>query len=260
MDCYDIIGDTPALTSGTLFARLSKSISCSPSLLVLHQVEALSSKSDSPLGRPPAIVKVLEEVIDGARQISNSSSGSSSNWPVIVVGTTANADAVPSEVLGCFKQEVELKAPNEDERLAIINYKLEDYEIAPDVDIRALARQTAALNAGDIDSLVRLAWNAAIKRSTSPCLSFPQVQQAGISITAEDFTHALSKTRAAYSDSIGAPKIPNVSWDDVGGLINVKQDILDTIQLPLKRPEMFGQGLKKRSGKSFVVITDEALC
>lgn len=260
MDCYDIIGDTPALTSGTLFARLSKSISCSPSLLVLHQVEALSSKSDSPLGRPPAIVKVLEKVIDGARQMSNSSSGSSSNWPVIVVGTTANADAVPSEVLGCFKQEVELKAPNEDERLAIINYKLGDYEIAPDVDIRALARQTAALNAGDIDSLVRLAWNAAIKRSTSSCLSFPQVQQAGISITAEDFTHALSKTRAAYSDSIGAPKIPNVSWDDVGGLINVKQDILDTIQLPLKRPEMFGQGLKKRSGKSFVVITDEALC
>ncbi|XAO24331.1 hypothetical protein I312_103129 [Cryptococcus bacillisporus CA1280] len=248
VDCYDIIGDTPALTSGTLFARLSKSISCSPSLLVLHQVEALSSKSDSPLGRPPAIVKVLEEVIDGARQMSNSSSGSSSNWPVIVVGTTANADAVPSEVLGCFKQEVELKAPNEDERLAIINYKLGDYAIAPDVDIRALARQTAALNAGDIDSLVRLAWNAAIKRSTSSCLSFPQVQQAGISITAEDFTHALSKTRAAYSDSIGAPKIPNVSWDDVGGLINVKQDILDTIQLPLKRPEMFGQGLKKRSG------------
>ncbi|AFR96905.2 peroxin-6 [Cryptococcus neoformans C23] len=248
VDCYDILGDTPAVTSGTLLARLSKSISCSPSLLVLHHVEALSSKSDSPLGRPPPIVKVLEEVIDGASQTSNSNSESSSSWPVIVIGTTADADAVPSEVLACFKQEIELKAPNEDERLAIMKYKLEGYEVAPDVDVRALARQTAALNAGDIDSFVHLAWNAAVKRSTSSCVSFPQAQQAGISITDEDFTHALSKTRAAYSDSIGAPKIPNVSWDDVGGLVSVKQDILDTIQLPLERPEMFGEGLKKRSG------------
>lgn len=254
VDCYDIIGDTPAVTSGTLLARLSKSISCSPSLLVLHHVEALSSKSDSPLGRPPPIVKVLEEVIDGASQTSNSNSESSSSWPVIVIGTTADADAVPSEVLACFKQEIELKAPNEEERLAIIKYKLEGYEVAPDVDVRALARQTAALNAGDIDSFVHLAWNAAVKRSTSSCVSFPQAQQAGISITDEDFTHALSKTRAAYSDSIGAPKIPNVSWDDVGGLVSVKQDILDTIQLPLERPEMFGEGLKKRSGKSFNII------
>lgn len=254
VDCYDIIGDTPAVTSGTLLARLSKSISCSPSLLVLHHVEALSSKSDSPLGRPPPIVRVLEEVIDGASQTSNSNSESSSSWPVFVIGTTADADAVPSEVLACFKQEIELKAPNEEERLAIIKYKLEGYEVAPDVDVRALARQTAALNAGDIDSFVHLAWNAAVKRSTSSCVSFPQAQQAGISITDEDFTHALSKTRAAYSDSIGAPKIPNVSWDDVGGLVSVKQDILDTIQLPLERPEMFGEGLKKRSGKSFNII------
>lgn len=176
---------------------------------------------------------------------------------MIVVGTTADADAVPSEVLACFKQEIELKAPNEDERLAIMEYKLEDYEVAPDVDTRALARQTAALNAGDINSLVHLAWIAAVKRSTSSCVSFPQAQQAGISITSEDFRHALSKARAAYSDSIGAPKIPNVSWDDVGGLVSVKQDILDTIQLPLERPEMFGEGLKKRSGESSIVTIDQ---
>jgi peroxin-6 len=61
----------------------------------------------------------------------------------------------------------------------------------------------------------------------------------------------LSKARASYSESIGAPKIPNVSWDDVGGLANVKADILDTIQLPLEHPELFADGLKKRSGGLF---------
>jgi peroxin-6 len=73
---------------------------------------------------------------------------------------------------------------------------------------------------------------------------------AGSSIIAADFDIALGQARTAYSESIGAPKIPNVTWDDVGGLAHVKMDILDTIQLPLEHPELFSDGLKKRSGES----------
>jgi peroxin-6 len=72
---------------------------------------------------------------------------------------------------------------------------------------------------------------------------------AGLPLTTADFDTALSKARASYSESIGAPKIPNVSWDDVGGLAHVKSDILDTIQFPLDHPEFFTDGLKKRSGE-----------
>lgn len=71
---------------------------------------------------------------------------------------------------------------------------------------------------------------------------------AGVSLTGTDFDAALASARATYSESIGAPKIPNVTWDDVGGLASVKHDILDTIQLPLERPDLFADGLKKRSG------------
>lgn len=69
-----------------------------------------------------------------------------------------------------------------------------------------------------------------------------------IPLSAADFDAALGKARDSYSESIGAPKIPTVSWDDVGGLAHVKHDILDTIQLPLEHPELFADGLKKRSG------------
>lgn len=69
-----------------------------------------------------------------------------------------------------------------------------------------------------------------------------------IPLIAADFDLALGKARDSYSESIGAPKIPTVSWDDVGGLAHVKTDILDTIQLPLEHPELFADGLKKRSG------------
>jgi len=59
---------------------------------------------------------------------------------------------------------------------------------------------------------------------------------------------SIKHVRTTYSQSIGAPSIPTVSWDDVGGLATVKNDILDTIQLPLTHPELFAGGLKRRSG------------
>ena len=58
----------------------------------------------------------------------------------------------------------------------------------------------------------------------------------------------MDEARSSYSQNIGAPKIPNVSWDDIGGLADVKADILDTVQLPLEHPELFASNLKKRSG------------
>lgn len=89
-----------------------------------------------------------------------------------------------------------------------------------------------------------------IIRNPAPGLTQSDMIYAGIILTASDFTKALSVARLSYAESIGAPKIPAVSWDDVGGLASVKSDILDTIQLPLEHPDLFADGLKKRSGWS----------
>jgi peroxin-6 len=53
---------------------------------------------------------------------------------------------------------------------------------------------------------------------------------------------------AAYSEAIDAPKIPKVSWDDVGGLSDLKEEIMRTVMLPLRHPELLAMGLK-RSGR-----------
>ncbi|WVR00352.1 hypothetical protein IAU59_007495 [Kwoniella sp. CBS 9459] len=279
VECYDIVGDTSAVTSGTLLARLEKAKTCAPSLLVLHHIEALAKKTESTvMGRSPPIVKVIEEVMASARMSTgNAQSQGEAGWPVVVLGTTVDGDALPNELAGCFKQEVEIKAPNESERLSIIQHALGDTLVAPDVDLQHIARQTAALNAGDIAALLYRAHDFSLKRVSAPTLlesdhnpnkingfapSLPfsdskgrslvdivrSAQLAGLPLTSTDLNQAISEARSAYSDSIGAPKIPNVSWDDVGGLKSVKKDILDTIQLPLEKPELFGEGLKKRSG------------
>lgn len=124
--------------------------------------------------------------------------------------------------------------------------------VAPDVSLRALAIQTAALVANDLVDLVRRARSSAADNifSTISSARIEDLNNGGITLTSLDFNAALEKARNSYSESIGAPKIPSVTWDDVGGLANVKSDILDTIQLPLEHPELFADGLKKRSGES----------
>lgn len=52
----------------------------------------------------------------------------------------------------------------------------------------------------------------------------------------------------AYSEAIDAPKIPKVSWEDVGGLSDLKEEIMRTVTLPLQHPELLASGLR-RSGK-----------
>ncbi|XP_017733690.1 PREDICTED: peroxisome biogenesis factor 6 isoform X2 [Rhinopithecus bieti] len=70
---------------------------------------------------------------------------------------------------------------------------------------------------------------------------------AGFPLLAEDFGQALELQQTAHSQAVGAPKIPSVSWHDVGGLQEVKKEILETIQLPLEHPELLSLGLR-RSG------------
>lgn len=52
----------------------------------------------------------------------------------------------------------------------------------------------------------------------------------------------------ASSMQIGCPVIPTVRWEDIGGLTAVKDEIMDVIELPLKHPEVFTAGVKRRAG------------
>ncbi|SCV73142.1 BQ2448_7067 [Microbotryum intermedium] len=253
LDCYDLIGESDVKTEGHLRARIDNALSCSPCIMLLRNIEALARKSQAlETGQEPAMTTVLKECFAAARQ-----GWKASGFPVIIVATTSDIEKLPTGVLGLFKEEIAIEAPNEAERLTILRSLTRSSVIAPDVSLRALAVQTAALVANDLVDLVRRAGSAAAERALASIdateadaipLRIEDVAHAGLELTAVDFNKALDKARASYSESIGAPKIPNVTWDDVGGLANVKSDILDTIQLPLEHPELFADGLKKRSG------------
>ena len=104
MDCYDAVGESQAVTEGILMAQLEKATSASPSILLLDHIEALAKKSESSAtGRAPAIVKVIEDLMEQAR-VNSASTG----WPIVTVGTTVDEDSVPGELLAMFKQDITL--------------------------------------------------------------------------------------------------------------------------------------------------------
>ncbi|ORZ23089.1 P-loop containing nucleoside triphosphate hydrolase protein [Absidia repens] len=255
---YDVVSDTDAKTELHLRAKFEKATSLAPCVVLIRGIEGLAKKSAVvETGQEPLLATVLQECIKNVN-----AAHASSGYPVMVIATTSDVEQLPSSILGCFRHEVVIEAPDEKARLQILKNLTYSCPLAPDVSMSSLATQTAALVAKDLVDLVARTGLLALQRINRATMqhgnegnlrhmtpvTVDDIHAAGITLTAADFDAALSDARASYSDSIGAPKIPNVTWDDVGGLANVKDDILDTIQLPLEHPELFGSGLKKRSG------------
>eukprot|EP00301_Raphidiophrys_heterophryoidea_P026731 c9295_g1_i1.p1 GENE.c9295_g1_i1~~c9295_g1_i1.p1 ORF type:complete len:345 (+),score=111.09 c9295_g1_i1:456-1490(+) len=59
---------------------------------------------------------------------------------------------------------------------------------------------------------------------------------------------AVQTAQALCNTAVVTVRIPNVKWEDIGGLVEVKKEILDVVELPLKYPHLFSSGLRKRSG------------
>lgn len=98
------MGENQTVTEGILLAQLEKATSASPSIILLDHIEALAKRSESSAtGRAPAIVKIIEDLMEQAR-ISSASTG----WPIVVIGTAVDEDSVPGELLAMFKQDITL--------------------------------------------------------------------------------------------------------------------------------------------------------
>ncbi|KUJ11050.1 AAA-domain-containing protein [Mollisia scopiformis] len=248
IDAYDMVSEGGAgsdvKTAGLLEARAERAMACGSefcSLLIRH-IEALTADR---------MVTTLKEIVANAR---------------VVVATTTEVDKIPDGVRGLFTHELEMNAPDEWEREGILRGIIDEQPVAlaPDVDLSAVAVKTAALVAGDLVDVVDRALVARNTRLEYLALSCSDAETsvavrdvlvaggpAGRCLTKADFELAVEAARKNFADAIGAPKIPNVSWDDVGGLTDVKDAVMETIQLPLERPELFAKGMKKRSGILF---------
>ncbi|PSR92123.1 hypothetical protein BD289DRAFT_473082 [Coniella lustricola] len=253
LDAYDIVNDagsggSDVKTEGFLKSRAERAMSCGPEscALLIRHIEALTADR---------MVSSIREVLADAR---------------VLIATTTEVDKVPDGVRGLFTHEMEMTAPDEGEREVILKNVVDTrgLRLDPGVALSSVALKTAALVAGDLVDVVDRAvvaqrcrleklthQSSAASAERTAHVTIRDVQVAGgpaaRGLTPADFELAVEAARKNFADAIGAPKIPNVTWDDVGGLDNVKDTVSETIQLPLERPELFAKGMKKRSGILF---------
>jgi peroxin-6 len=249
LDAYDIVNDSGAggsdvKTAGFPTSRAERAMSCGADCcaLLIRHIEALTADR---------MVSSIKEILADTR---------------VLVATTTEVEKVPDGIRALFTHELEMTAPDEAERQGILRTILDDRGVSldPEVDLGGVALKTAALVAGDLVDVVdralvaqksRLEQLSAKSTSEEQAVTVRDVQVAGgpaaSGLTKQDFEVAVEAARKNFADAIGAPKIPNVTWDDVGGLNNVKEAVTETIQLPLERPELFAKGMKKRSGILF---------
>ena len=253
IDAYDIIteggaGSGDLKTEAAFRARIDRALSCGPSFTVpvIRHAEALTADR---------MASALKDAVQDLRAL---------------VLTTTDINKIPESVRCIITHELDVIAPNESEREDILENIVNEkgLKLAYDVDLAAVAVKTAALVAGDLLDVVERALvakkervenlvannNLDLKLEDSQVLVRDLLVSGGTAarcITKADFDLAVEAARKNFADSIGAPKIPNVGWADVGGLSNVKDAVMETIQLPLERPELFAKGMKKRSGILF---------
>ncbi|CRG88292.1 Peroxisomal biogenesis factor 6 [Talaromyces islandicus] len=251
IDAYDILTEGGAngsdvKTEAYLKARADRAFACGSNCtaLVIKHIEVLTADR---------MITAMKEIVADSR---------------VIIATTTDVEKIPEGIRSMFSHELEMTAPEEKEREGILRNAVIDrsIKISVDVDLAAVAVKTAALVAGDLVDVVERAsiakadrleklTQAANDRTPDTVVGIRDVQLAGGDaarcVTKVDFDVAVEAARKNFADSIGAPKIPNVTWDDVGGLSNVKDAVMETIQLPLERPELFAKGMKKRSGILF---------
>ncbi|PGH09673.1 hypothetical protein AJ79_05639 [Helicocarpus griseus UAMH5409] len=251
IDSYDILAEGGAnggdvKTEAYLKARADRAFTCGSNCtaLLIQHIDVLTADR---------MVTAMKEIVADSR---------------VIIATTTDVEKVPEGIRSLFTHELEMTAPEEKEREGILRNVVYDQgvKISADVDLASVAVKTAALVAGDLVDVVERAIairslrlqklaESATTSDEKAVVSVRDIQAAGGDaarcVTKEDFDAAVEAARKNFADAIGAPKIPNVSWDDVGGLTNVKDAVMETIQLPLERPELFAKGMKKRSGILF---------
>jgi SpoVK/Ycf46/Vps4 family AAA+-type ATPase len=164
---------------------------------------------------------------------------------VLLVASTEDCEAVVGGVRSAFAFERRVDAPDERQRAHSLARLLERRGWSGDVDAQLVAAQTAGAGEHDLRALLDdVARTLASADSVAVRLLGGDVALP----TPGDVEAALERWRGRQSRAIGAPRVPKVRWDDVGGLEHAKRELLDVIRLPLERPELFASGVRQRSG------------
>lgn len=207
----------------------------SPSIIFIDELDAIAPKREEVTGEAEKrVVAQLLTLMDGLK----------GRGQVIVIAATNRVDAVDPALRrpGRFDREIEIRIPDEKGRLEILQIHTRGMPLADDVDLKKLASITHGYTGADIAALCREAAMKALKRYL-PLFEMesgiiPKELLDKMVVNMDDFMNAYREIVPTAMREVEI-SIPNVKWSDIGGLDDVKRQLREVIEWPLKYPEKF---------------------
>ena len=218
-----------------------------PSIIFLDELDAIAPRRDKVTGDvEKRVVAQLLSLMDGLTHRGN----------VTVIGATNLPDMIDPALRrpGRFDREIHLPVPDTEARLEIFQVHSRSMPLSNDVDLQRLSELSSGYVGADIENLCR---EAAINSLTN---ILPDMEQDFVSNVAhsflvevgmEDFLEALRNIHPSAIREIVA-EIPKTSWDDVGGLENVKNDLIESVIWPMKHRNFY-EALDVKSPKGILL-------
>jgi transitional endoplasmic reticulum ATPase len=215
-----------------------------PSIIFFDELDAIAGKREESVGEVERrVVAQLLTLMDGI----------SDRGQVVVIGATNRVNSIDTALRrpGRFDREIEISVPNRDDRLEILQIHTRSMPLSKDVNLKELADNTHGFVGADLAALCKEAAMKAL-RSFNKIFNLeqeiPPEQLNKIEITSEDFSLALKEVEPSAMREVMI-EVPTVKWNDVGGLDQSRQEILETVEWPLSHPGRFKEmGIQPPNG------------
>ena len=216
-----------------------------PSIIFIDEIDSIAPKRSEVTGElERRVVAQLLTLMDGLEPRQN----------VVVIGATNRVNAIDEALRrpGRFDREIVIGVPDTPGRREVLAIHTRGMPLTEDVRVDELARSTYGFVGADMAALVREAAMEALRRNLPNIHldggEIPGEVLENIRVERNDFLEALKRVQPSAMREIMI-QVPNVSWDEVGGLDEAKRQLQDGIELPLKHPEAFRRlGIRPANG------------
>ena len=209
----------------------------SPSIIFIDEIDAIAPKRETVTGEVERrVVAQLLAVMDGLH----------GRGKVIVIGATNRPNSLDPALRrpGRFDREIEIKVPNEKERLEIFQIHTRNMPLDKKISLKEFAQITHGFVGADISAVAREAAMSALRRYLPKIdleseIIDPELLEQ-IEVTKNDFEEALKEVLPSAIREVFV-EVPNVTWDQVGGLEKLKQQLIEAVDWPLSNPTIFSR-------------------
>jgi transitional endoplasmic reticulum ATPase len=206
-----------------------------PSIIFIDEIDSIAPKREEVLGDvEKRVVSQLLTLMDGIE----------SRGKLVVIGASNRPNAIDPALRrpGRFDREIEIGIPDQEGRFDILQIHTRGMPLTEEVDLEAFSKITHGFVGADLESLSKEAAMRSIRRIL-PEINMDQSKIPlevlnKIKITNDDFEDALKDVHPSAMREVQIQR-PNVKWHEIGGLEEVKDELAEAIEWPLKHADLF---------------------